>query len=517
MPLRMWLDGYLEFSGEVEKYREDVEELRGDAAALLMRGVPQERAEEGAVIKELSIEGRRVNVKIESGSLVRAGDALLRLKNLLAERLGPKRRIGVRRIFVSRMELTASSDELDVDEARKLLEGVAEVIEEQGRVRLVFQNLTEQDLQSRMVDRAVKLVKTTRPAVEEAVKLAPFGTVLKSSPPKVMKFNREVASTAEELGWIKKFPGRGQWIFGPPMAALLRGITELIIEHVCRPLGFEEWMFPRLLPMDVFKKLSTYVEHLPEGLFYVCAPPREPALFDEFKREYALKRELRTDLLKNLLEEPSYVLDAVQCPPFYQYFSGEIVRLEDLPVKAYDVMGGWTWRNEAGGVEGIVRTNEFLRMEMVFLASPDDALRIRDAVIDASIELADKVLELEWRLVAGAPFYLSPEEAQKRMIDVSSTAKIPTLDVECYLPYRGPRDSAEWLEVTAATVHRTFYVDAFKIKEAKGRPIWTGCVGHGLTRWAAAILAQHGFDFNSWPEQLRKKLGKLPSVARTVT
>jgi len=517
LPLRMLLEGYLELSGDVERYGDELNSLRSEAMELLLRGAPQDKPEEGARLEELKPEGRRIYVKISSGSHVRAGDALLRFKNLLATRLGPKYKLGVRRIHVNLLEITAGSGEIDLDEARKLLSGVAEVKEEGDAVRIIFSGLKEQDLQSRMVDRAVKLVKARAEAVAEAEKLAPFGTVLKQGRRREVKFLGEVAKTAEELGWIKRFPGRGQWIFSPPMAALVRAVKELIIEHVCNPLGFQEWMFPRLLPMEVFKKLSTYVEHLPEGLFYVCAPPRDPSVFDDFKREYTLKRELRVDLLKRILEEPSYVLDAVQCPPFYQYFSGEVVRLEDLPVKAYDVMGGWTWRNEAGGVEGIVRTNEFLRMEMVFLASPEDAIKIRDSVVDASIKLAEEVLELEWRLVAGAPFYLSPEEAGKRMIDISSTEKIPTLDVECYLPYRGPRETAEWLEVTAATVHRRFYVDAFKIREARGREVWTGCVGHGLTRWAAAILAQHGFNNGEWPEALREKIKQLPQPAKTVT
>ena len=86
---------------------------------------------------------------------------------------------------------------------------------------------------------------------------------------------------------------------------------------------------------------------------------------------------------------------------------------------------------------------------------------------------------------------------------ISSKEKIPTLDVECYLPYRGERGKAEWLEISAASIHYTHYVSAFKIKEVKGREIWTGCTGHGLTRWATAFLAQHGFNPADWPSKVR--------------
>jgi seryl-tRNA synthetase len=149
-------------------------------------------------------------------------------------------------------------------------------------------------------------------------------------------------------------------------------------------------------------------------------------------------------------------------------------------------------------------------MEMVWMATPEEAQEIRDSLIDATTRTIGDKLDLEWRVEAGAPFYMSPEEAKKKVIDVSSRDKIPTLDVGCYLPYRGSRDKAEWLETSAGTVHKTYYVDAFKIKELKNCPIWTGCLGHGLSRWAAAVLSQHGMDFDKWPDSVRRKIGNLP-------
>ncbi|MCS7117743.1 MAG: hypothetical protein NZ957_03035 [Thaumarchaeota archaeon] len=493
---------------------EGLGKVLGEVNAALSKGVSPERATEGARLIRFEIRGNEVAFEVESGSAVWATDAVLRAKNAIAEALGRSYRVGVRGTVVD--ELTVQLEKgFDLRRAEKELEGVA-AVEGQGGVLMVrFTGLTERELQDKVVERALRRVRVAAVA-EEIVVPATFGTVLRQGIEKPQKVTEDIGQAAEARGWIKRFPGRGQWIYSPPMASLIRSVVQLIIERVCVPLGFQEWVFPRLLPMEVFQRLSTYVEHLPEGLFYVCPPPRDPAAFAEFKREYSLRRELRVDLLRGALEDPRYVLDAVQCPPFYQFFSQEYVKLEDLPVKAFDVMGGWTWRNEAGGVEGIVRTNEFMRMEMVFLASPEDAVELRDSVIDRVVELVDKELDLEWRVVAGAPFYLSPEEAKKRVIDVSTSAKIPTLDVEVYMAYRGERERAEWLEITAATVHRDFYVNAFRIKEVKERPIWTGCVGNGITRWAAAVLARHGFEVDEWPKAIRDRMRYVPSVPRVV-
>ncbi|MCX8187031.1 MAG: serine--tRNA ligase [Nitrososphaeria archaeon] len=507
--LRIMLNARIELSSAAEVVEQEIRESIDALEKSLEEAVERFGREEVAQILSHRIGDRVVEVSITSGRGVRAHEALLRFKNILAQKIGSKR-IGVRRIFIESLEIKFKEGHVGEEKARELLKGLAEVREESGDLIVVFRNLTDRDLRERVIDRAIRFLRTeeTRP---EGKKLAPFGTVLREGPAKRFKMDVDVAVEAEKRGWVKRYPGKGQWIYTPPMASLIRAMAQLIIERVARPLGFHEWIFPRLVPMEVFKRLTTYIEHLPDGVFYVCVPPRDPSAFEEFKREYMLRREIRTDLLKQILGEPEYIMEAIQCTAFYQYFSGEFVRLEDLPIKAYELLGGWTWRNEAGGVEGLVRTNEFWRLEMVFIGSPDDVTEIRNKVMDLTIELADKCLDLEWRVVAGAPFYLSPHEASKRLIDVSDVKRIPTLDLEIYLPYRGPRESAEWLEVTAASVHRDFYVKNFKIKEAKERELWTGCVGHGLSRWAAGFLARHGFEFDDWPEAIKEIIGTLPN------
>ncbi len=514
MNLRFQLSGRIELSSDASGAMQEIREALDELGEFLRRGA-EKYGEETAELMDWSVEGNVLRVLIRSGRSLRAHDALLRLKNILAQKVGSKR-IGVRRVLVESLEVRISGGHVGRQRAEELLEEIAEVSESNGDLILSFHNLTEHDLRDRVVDRAIKLVRVEEARVE-GEKLAPFGTVLRKGAEKPHKLEMDVAVEAERRGWVKRYPGRGQWIYMPPMAALVRAIIQLLIDRIAKPLGFEEWMFPRLVPMEIYKKLTTYIEHLPDGVFYVCVPPRDPSAFDEFKREFKLRRELRTDLLKNILGKPEYIMEAIQCTAFYQFFSGEIVRLEDLPVKAYEVMGGWTWRNEAGGVEGLVRTNEFLRMEMVFLGAPDQVIELRNKVTDLTIEVLEKNLDMEWRLVAGAPFYLSPQEASKRLIDISHIDRIPTLDVEVYLPYRGSREEAEWLEITAASVHRDFYVKNFRIKEARGREIWTGCVGHGISRWATGFLARHGFDFDEWPDSIKSIIKRLPQPPKTIT
>lgn len=376
---------------------------------------------------------------------------------------------------------------------------------------LKFQNLTEAELAPGYIDRFVKGLKPVEAAPAQGV---PYGHVLRTSKAKKSLFSEEVAAACEARGWLRRFPGRAQWVLLPPAARLLYTLKGLVVELVLEPLGFQEAMFPKLIAIDVMAKMPGYFEHLPEGMFYAASPPREPEKFREFKESAKLKKEIRRDILRGLLPEPEYVLAPAQCEPFYQLFSKEQVRVEDLPVKMFDA-SGWTYRSEGGGVEGLVRTTEFWRLESVWLGTPEQVVEARDAVTEKAYALAEKTLDLEARMVVGAPFYAAPG-AQDR-VDISESRSIPTKDLEVWLPYRGPRERAEWLEIGAYTSARTKYVDSFHIKEARGRDIWTGCGGFGLTRWMAGFLAQKGPDADLWPAEVKKRYGKAMPGLKMVT
>ncbi|MEM3527935.1 MAG: serine--tRNA ligase, partial [Candidatus Bathyarchaeia archaeon] len=85
-----------------------------------------------------------------------------------------------------------------------------------------------------------------------------------------------------------------------------------------------------------------------------------------------------------------------------------------------------------------------------------------------------------------------------------------------YLPYRGKRESSEWLEVAGCFIHKTKFVDSFNIREVKNRETWTGCSGLGLTRWVAAFLATHGFNYESWPKNVGEHFDKHYMIPKSL-
>jgi len=514
------LKGEIQASGSLEGLREAVtswiDELNRE---VLLKGAKSPK--EGARISGWRIEGNRLLLTIESGRAVRAHSALLRVRNFLADKLG-EYRLGVRGLKAEEVKIVVGDSTVSSDALRGALEGLAEVQVVEGKTVIVFKEVTSRDLEKGVIDRVLKKVESMLTPVSVAVRpekptYVPMGYVIKESARKDVKFNGDVAEWAEKLNWIKRYPGRGQWILTAPITALINLIMDMIVSDVLKPMGFEEWMFPKLTPLQVMAKMPGYFDNLAEGMLYVFTPEREEEALKEFKRKFSLTGELDLESLRRELSGPNYVLEPAQCTPFYQFFSGEIVNLDDLPVKVFD-RSGWTWRWEGKATRGLERTIEFYRVEAVWLSSPEEAVEIRDEVAERSMELADKKLDLEVRMVVGAPFYMSSDEASRTYVDISSSDKIPTLDLEAWLPYRGPRESSEWLEIGGAfSCHRDKYVKSFKIKEAKGRDIWTGCSGFGVTRWVTAFLAQKGFNLDDWPSEVKRRIGKLPRPVKTIT
>ncbi|MEM3163894.1 MAG: aminoacyl--tRNA ligase-related protein [Halobacteria archaeon] len=513
------LKGSFALSRTAEAARATVERVLGDAAARFQAQAPPPG---GVELLAWSLDGDRLDVELRGGGTPPVHHALLQVKNALAGTLGKAHKIGIREVSAPWAAFSEglSREEIDRELARfepgpKYCD-YAKVDEPASRA-ILFRDLAESELAPGYIDRILK-DRMPRgsgpPAAGEPARGVPYGHLLRASKPKAPLFSEEVAAAGAARGWVKRFPGRAQWVLLPPAARLLYVLKDLAVEKVLRPLGFQEAMFPKLISMEVMAKMPGYFEHLPEGMFYASSPPREPEKFKEFKEVAKLKKEIRRDILRSLLPEPEYVLAPAQCEPFYQLFSKERVRLEDLPVKMFDA-SGWTYRSEGGGVEGLVRTTEFWRMESVWLGTPEQVVETRDGIAEKAYELAEKTLDLEARLVVGAPFYAAPG-AQDR-VDISESRAIPTKDLEVWLPYRGDRERSEWLEIGAYTSARTKYVDAFHIKEAKDRDIWTGCGGFGLTRWMAGFLAQKGLDADRWPAEVKKRYGKAMPGLKMVT
>jgi seryl-tRNA synthetase len=512
--MRFELDGRLIFSKELEEEaKKDIEEVLNNKE-IFLKGVPKGKEEEASKVVDYKFEGKELKLKIVSGTYTRAHEGLIRLKKPIMEKIGRKHKIGIRDTAIDHYVITVPAEKEKMEGLKNIKVPECEVEFDEEGIKLVFENVGDSELKRNIIDRAIKFVKNELEKEEkdltfEVCKIAPGTIVSEYKAKREIKFDKDPTEVAEQLGWVKKFPGRGQWFYTAPITKLFRAFEDLIIEECIEKIGFDECLFPKLIPLDVMYKMR-YLEGLPEGMYYVCPPKREPEMFQEFVNEMMIKKEIPIPKLKNLLRDPGYVLAPAQCEPFYSFFDHEIVDV-DKPMKFFD-RSGWTYRWEGGGAKGLDRVNEFLRAECVWMGSPEFVEKVRDETLKYAEKLAEK-LDLEyWTEVGDDPFYLEGRKKEDRGIDFP---EVPKYEMRLLLPH--VKDERKGVAVTSANVHGTHFVEGFGIKDFKGRKVWTGCTGYGLTRWVIGFLAQYGFDYEDWPELVKKKIKNFPEVPKLVT
>jgi len=501
--VRIKVEGYFVLSKAHENVNKVIEASVEEAKLALLKGSERD-LDNACYLDSWKISGNILDVNLTSGNLVRAHVGMLRLKKVFAKNLGEKLRIGIRDTGTKKfvIVLDQKMDEVSINKIKSIPKVSSAILDKENTI-IVLQPLEETDLRENMVDRLIALVEEV--AKEKHVAFEQTQPVVRISEKREMKFSGDPLISGLELGWIVNFPGRGQFIYASKYGALFETIKSILIKDVAKHIGFKPFLLPKLIPFEIMRKMPGYFDSIPEGMFYVSPPPREPEAFDNFKQEYKITKEIPVEELKKVLKDPDYVLAPAQCEPFWQYYSIAKHNSFSYPLKYYDA-SGYTYRWEGGGVEGLVRVTEFQRIELTYVGLPEQIVKIRDQIVERGIYVADKVLDLEWRITAAAPFYVKEASAQ---FNPNNSIEVPAYDIEIYLPYRGPRDKSEWLEVAGCFVHKKKFIESFKIKSEDNTDLWTGCTGLGLSRWVAAFLAEKGFKEEDWPASVREKYQEI--------
>ncbi len=512
--MKFTLQGKIIFSKDASEAEDDIGKFIDDAnQEIFQKGVPEDQKQDASKITNWNLTGDTLLFEMISGRRGRAHDAVLRIKKPLTQILGKKYRLGIRRISLDDYRIEIPTEErIEI----KDIPYVNNYEVKDHEIILEFKELEEADLRKHLIDRVIKHVTGTinhqmeedesSPSdilTKQVTKIEP-GTILDKNNVQKYFFEGDPTEEAAKLGWVKRFSGRGQWFYAPPLVALQRVMEGIFVEKLIEKLDFDECMFPKLIPIPVMERMK-YMEGLPEGMYYCSAPRRDPLLFDKFRDELTIKREVPIDLLKEGLKDPSYVLAPAQCEPFYEFLSHQVVDEKDLPIKFFD-RSGWTYRWEAGGAKGLDRVHEFQRIELVWLGTPEQTEKLRDDTVDISHQLANE-MELDWYTEVGDdPFYLEGRKVEERGIEFPD---IPKKEMRLNVP-----GQEKGVAVVSANIHGTHFIEGFSVKETHNHRIWTGCTGIGLTRWVFGFLSQKGFETENWPEEvkIRFKGAKVPKL-----
>ncbi len=515
--MKFALKGYIELSDSIpSSVINDVEKFLSDAcSSLFLRGVPSGRESEGAHLVGWRVEGNRFYIEIESGRYVRAHVALVRLRNALASFLGSKFGVGVRFCRVLDYVLEFELEKEPLEPVSVLF--AREVRFDGKKVTVFLEELNDEALEKNYPDRIISRIREKVSRQHVSGKGEFTRTVRRSfNGFERYKLSDDPTEMAIKLGWVKEYPATGIWQIMPPMAALIRAMEGLIIDGVAKPLGFQEVMLPRLIPLEVEYRKGHF--GIANEIIWACPPvSRDPKEFEDVMDYVEITGgPPPAEMLREKLRPPMYGLSYAQCEPFYEMFHREIVDLDLLekePIMFFD-RNGPTYRWESGGVRGLERLNEFHRVELVFLSTPEKCVEIRDAVLERAERIVGKILDLDYRVDATTAVYL--EHAGKTEEKEGDLVK--TYDLTVLLPFQTKSRPEAELEVASFHVHTDFYAKRFGFKDKKRRTVFTGCAGLGQSRFAYVFLVRHGFDFEEWPREVKRYIGeRLPEPPRMVT
>lgn len=439
-----------------------------------------------------------LSVFIETENNLRAHDLLLQLRKLLNQELGKQLHIGIRNIEIKKFDIEIESNKKindkipyvsDVDYKNNTLKLILDVGSKNG--------INMAEIENRYPDRIINLVNEK---LEDYGGKTEHWELLWESKSKDLIFNKDPTNELEKKHWIKHGYNRGQWIYGPEITHLFKTFEKIVKNEVIDKLDFNEMIFPKLVPWEVWMK-SGHAQGVYPEIYHVCPPKtRDPEYWQEVSDIYKITRKVPVDLINEKIDAPIGGLCYAQCPSFWPFIEGCTLEKEQLPIKVFD-KSGTSHRYESGGIHGIERVDEFHRIELVWLGTKNQVLNLAERLKERYSYIFENILELEWRMAWVTPWFMV-QEGKYGLSDMDGAG---TVDYEAITPYN---DS--WIEIQNLSVNAEKYTKGFNVKSQTNEKLWSGCNGVGLERWAAAFIGQYGLNQENWPEKFRKYFGDLP-------
>jgi seryl-tRNA synthetase len=162
-----------------------------------------------------------------------------------------------------------------------------------------------------------------------------------------------------------------------------------------------------------------------------------------------------------------------------------------------DAGGAYVFRREPSADPA--RLQMFHQRELVRIGEPETVRAWRDAWRERALELLGAIgLRVKLDL-ASDPFF----GRSGRMLTASQREQ--QLKFEVLTQIAGPEPTA----VASFNYHQDHFASAYGIELADGNGAHTACLGFGLERITIALFRTHGFDVQSWPAEVGRRLWEL--------
>lgn len=276
---------------------------------------------------------------------------------------------------------------------------------------------------------------------------------------------------------------KGGYGRGAAFEDILRGFNDLV-SRVAAPDGAEELMFPPILPRALIEQVG-YMDNFPQ-----LAGSVHSFFGDDAQARELSARVHAGERWDDLLAITEVMLTPAACYPVYPTFSGLLPHGGRLVT----VMN-WVYRHEPS--DEPTRLQAFRMREFIRVGKPDVVVAWRDAWLLRALELLLGLGLPVQSDVASDPFFgrvgkmLAANQVDQRL-------KFEILAPVISLEQPTALCSFNW--------HQDHFSSKFGIRNADESVAHTACLGFGLERVTLALLKTHGFEPQTWPEDVRAQL-----------
>jgi len=507
------------FRGKVpERAEEQIPLWLDELQQLLEKGIKEKDLADISRVKKWSVVSHsdkedELLLTVTSGGILPPHHALLRMRKFFSQKFGREFRLGISGVEIKSYKIDVDIPRHPQKEFSLPFTSSIKFTDSLAKVTLQ-KNIPIDFIEKGAIDRLVKLVRNK--VVEEIIRgKDEHHLVIWSSKKKEPVCNENPTELMMKEGWIQRTSYRNQWIFGPEITALTEALKQLMVEHLYKPLGFKNMIFPKVVPWDIWKR-SGHLSGIYQGGFepyFVCTPKTaDPEFWEEIADYYRITLKIEPEKIMEKLRPPIGGLSFAQCPPFWIYLQGKTIADDSFPIFVYD-WSGPTYRYESGAAHGFERVDELHRIETLYIGFPDQIKAIAQKLRLKFREVLGDLLDLEFREAWVTPWWTSQEgaaEADEEKVILETFDKIGTIDFEVYLPYRGSRATSPWLETQNVSVIGSKYPKSFTVKAQSGKEVWSGCGGGSFERYISAFIAQKGTNPDHWPAKVLKYIDTLP-------
>ncbi|MDF1541254.1 MAG: hypothetical protein P1Q69_20315, partial [Candidatus Thorarchaeota archaeon] len=379
---------------------------------------------------DYTIKGTKITLNVTASKPVHF--EFYRVKKRLGELIGKSLRIGVKAATIKDYKITFSLNQKPLKDV--VIPFVKKIAIKDMQCTIQLVDVSEAFIKKSSIERVIRRIKEKVDNQYYEGK-EEFWELMAESEWREPLFREDPTEAIVEMNWAKQGPTKGKWFYRPQLVALLNAMKTIVRKEILEPLGFQEVISSTMVPLDTWQKTG-HIIGVPNEIYYVSEPiTRDPVQWEEFKDLIYITREVPREQLKDLVTSPFGGITYAQCPNLYWSFNKATIPQEDLPLKMFENTAV-SARYESGGRHGIERTDEFHRIEIVYIGLQDDLLELRKQMLEKFKHIFDDIFQINWRKAWVTPWYMQQSEGSTGVEDEVEQIR-GTIDFEVYLPYRG--------------------------------------------------------------------------------